>query len=321
MLVRVSIGSLAVLGLADVRLDAIPKTLYMLEYSATGCLGCCVFCAQSRASRADKRFLSRVIWPAVDLDKVISALSKCSSCFARVCVQTVLKPGFFREALSIVSRIVRACSLPVSLATTPVSRRLLLEARKVGVDILGVGLDAASPRVFAEVGKPYTFDLYMRFIGWGIAVFGRDKVYVHLIAGLGESLDELLAVMEKAYSMGARVALFNYTYTPGLPRHLPGIDVASYRALQIARLLLEEGYDPRRYIDFSKRPPQVKEQLPIDPRPALLTSGCPGCNRPFYNEGPLGPIYNYPSEELLLKDRSWIDQLRSIGVNIAWERR
>ena len=317
MLVRVSIGSLAVLGLANVRLDAIPKTLYMLEYSATGCLGCCVFCTQSRVSKTDKRFLSRVVWPVVDLDKVVSALSRCGSCFARVCVQTVLKPGFFREALSIVSRIVEACSLPVSLATTPVGKRMLWEARRVGVDALGVGLDAASPRIFAEVGKPYTFDLYMKFIEWGVAVFGQNNVYVHLIAGLGESLNELLAIMEKVYSMGARVALFNYTYTPGLPQHLPGIDVVSYRALQIARLLLEEGYNPKRYIDFSKKPPQVKEQLPIDPKAALLTSGCPGCNRPFYNEGPLGPIYNYPSEELLLKDRSWIDQLRSIGVNIV----
>jgi len=26
------------------------------------------------------------------------------------------------------------------------------------------------------------------------------------------------------------------------------------------------------------------------------TSGCPGCNRPFYNESPRGPIYNYPKK-------------------------
>jgi len=25
-----------------------------------------------------------------------------------------------------------------------------------------------------------------------------------------------------------------------------------------------------------------------------LTSGCPNCNRPYYNEKPSGPIYNYP---------------------------
>ena len=317
MLIRVSLGSLAVLGLVDAKLDAVPKTLYILEYSAKGCLGHCVFCTQSKTSKTDKKFLSRVAWPAIDLDEVVFALGKCRNCFARVCIQTVLKQGFFREALSIASRVLETCSLPVSLTTTPVGRRLLWEAWRAGVDSLGVGLDAASPRVFARAGKPYTFDLYMRFIGWGVAVFGRGNVYVHLIAGLGESLDELLAVMEKVYSMGARVALFNYTYTPGLPLRLPGIDVVSYRVLQIARLLLEEGYNPRHYIDFSKKPPKVKEQLPIDPRRALLTSGCPGCNRPFYNEGPLGPIYNYPSEELLSKDKSWADQLRSIGVNVG----
>jgi biotin synthase len=31
------------------------------------------------------------------------------------------------------------------------------------------------------------------------------------------------------------------------------------------------------------------------------TSGCPDCNRPFYNEKPGGPIYNY-SKELNVKE-------------------
>lgn len=26
----------------------------------------------------------------------------------------------------------------------------------------------------------------------------------------------------------------------------------------------------------------------------FMTSGCPNCNRPFYNESPLGPMYNFP---------------------------
>jgi biotin synthase len=25
-----------------------------------------------------------------------------------------------------------------------------------------------------------------------------------------------------------------------------------------------------------------------------MTSGCPNCNRPYYNETPSGPILNYP---------------------------
>ena len=28
----------------------------------------------------------------------------------------------------------------------------------------------------------------------------------------------------------------------------------------------------------------------------FLTSGCPDCNRPFYNEKPSGPLYNYPKK-------------------------
>ncbi|MEM4243701.1 MAG: radical SAM protein, partial [Candidatus Bathyarchaeia archaeon] len=39
----------------------------------------------------------------------------------------------------------------------------------------------------------------------------------------------------------------------------------------------------------------------------FLTSGCPACNRPFYNEKPSGPIYNYPravrSEEIKMIKR------------------
>jgi biotin synthase len=27
---------------------------------------------------------------------------------------------------------------------------------------------------------------------------------------------------------------------------------------------------------------------------AFETSGCPGCNRPYYTSRPKGPIYNYP---------------------------
>ena len=32
----------------------------------------------------------------------------------------------------------------------------------------------------------------------------------------------------------------------------------------------------------------------IEDTNAFLTSGCPGCNRPYYTSRPSGPIYNYP---------------------------
>jgi biotin synthase len=41
----------------------------------------------------------------------------------------------------------------------------------------------------------------------------------------------------------------------------------------------------------------VSEQLmqeALDNGTPFQTSGCPGCNRPYYNEKPSGPIFNYP---------------------------
>jgi biotin synthase-related radical SAM superfamily protein len=32
------------------------------------------------------------------------------------------------------------------------------------------------------------------------------------------------------------------------------------------------------------------------------TSGCPDCNRPFYNESPGETIYNYPTIDMALTD-------------------
>jgi biotin synthase len=36
----------------------------------------------------------------------------------------------------------------------------------------------------------------------------------------------------------------------------------------------------------------------IDSGVPFLTSGCPGCNRPYYNERPGGPLYNFPRQLL-----------------------
>jgi biotin synthase len=43
----------------------------------------------------------------------------------------------------------------------------------------------------------------------------------------------------------------------------------------------------------------------------FLTSGCPNCNRPYYNEKPSGPIYNYP-RGLTEKEFSFI--LHELGL-------
>jgi biotin synthase len=41
------------------------------------------------------------------------------------------------------------------------------------------------------------------------------------------------------------------------------------------------------------------------------TSGCPNCNRPYYNEKPSGPIYNYPRE---LNEKELLDVQKQLGL-------
>jgi biotin synthase len=79
----------------------------------------------------------------------------------------------------------------------------------------------------------------------------------------------------------------------------PALDV--YRRVQLARYLIVNGKvraedmrfdNESRLVDFgvckSLLISVVESGLPF------LTSGCSDCNRPFYNEKPSGPLYNYP---------------------------
>jgi len=312
--VRVSIGSLARLGMTKIRAAEEPTTLYMLQYSPGGCLGSCLFCSQARGSSPER--LSRITWPHVSLGEVLNKLRESPRVFKRLCFQTVLKPCFVEETLCI-TRLLAETGLPISVAITPVHHRILEELHATGVERLGVGLDAATPSVAARVAKPYPWRIYMKFIGEAVEVFGEGRVHVHLVAGLGETLRDMLGTMKRLYAMGAKVALFRYTPVPGLPR-LPGIGVAEYRALQLARLLLEHGLDPEDYLDFTASPPRALWRPPLPPgvvARAFLTSGCPGCNRPFYNESPRGPIYNYPSLRMLSSQLEVVKrQLEELGA-------
>ncbi len=312
--VRVSIGSLARLGIARIRAVEEPTTLYMLQYSPGGCLGSCLFCSQARGSFPER--LSRITWPRVSLGEVLNRLHESPGVFERLCFQTVLKPGFAWETLCI-AKLLTKTGMPVSVAITPVHRGILEELHAAGVERLGVGLDAATPSVAARVAKPYPWRIYMEFIRGAVEVFGGGRVHVHLVAGLGETPRDMLRTMKRLYAMGAKVALFRYTPVPGRPR-LPGIGVAEYRALQLARLLLEHGLDPEDYLDFTASPPRALRRPPLSPGDvagAFLTSGCPGCNRPFYNESPRGPIYNYPSPRMLSSQLEVVKrQLEELGA-------
>jgi biotin synthase len=97
-------------------------------------------------------------------------------------------------------------------------------------------------------------------------------------------------------------ALFAFTPIRGTALEMkPQPNVAAYRRLQLARHLIVKGmarYSNMRFdfdgkvVDFGIDGEKLK--LVVESGEPFLTSGCPGCNRPFYNEKPSGPLFNYP---------------------------
>lgn len=317
MLIRASIGTLAQLSMADIKMIEAPTTAYLLQYSPYGCSASCTFCSQSKKSSSNKDMLSRIRWPTVELDEIIRGIIQNEGKFKRICIQSILKERFEEELLFIVKRMRKAgIRLPISLSISPVNKDFLLKAKEVGVDFVGIGLDAASPRVFAEVKKPYSWDEYWNSIRDSTGILGRRRVNVHLIFGLGETEAELAKAMQRIYSAGAEVSLFAFTPVAGTPTEGKGRpDVVRYRIAQILRFLLSKGYELKEVAYFEgdkvvlRKGPWLRGI-----EAAFLTSGCPGCNRPFYNESPK-LIYNYPSFTLLERDLSTLrEQLSKAGL-------
>jgi len=298
MLVRASIGTLASLGLAEVKVAVPLLTAYLLQYSVMGCEAACAFCSQSSLNSCSKELLSRITWPPIEIERLLHALVVRKP-FQRVCLQTVLKEGFYEELLEVVREVTSSVRLPLSVATTPISRGKLRELKELGVERIGIGLDACSPEVFKRVHKPYTWDRYLSFITDALKVFGRGRVCVHLIVGLGESLEDYVHLLARLKDMGAEVALFAFTPVPGTPMAThPPPPLEIYRVFQAVRQLIYEGYAPEEILSGRGLWEIQRTEAAWK---AFLTSGCPSCNRPFYNGRVTSP-YNYPSKELLARD-------------------
>jgi biotin synthase len=292
--IQVSIGTAAVLGLTDIAMAAAPTTAYLMLGGR--CLMNCAFCAQARASAGSTRHLSRVTWPEYDLDAVTGPLSAAVARgeIRRACLQVTVTADAFAQSLAILRTVKAAADVPFDLAILPQDLDQVRQLVDAGADHIGFGLDAASERVFCQVkGGSWTRSLAL-IEGTARAFPGRAAV--HLIVGLGETGRELVERIQWAHDLGVTVGLFAFTPVPGA--HLAGQpppSLAAYRRMQAARWLIV--HDQVRIEDmvFDAQGQLVGLGAPPPPAgEAFRTSGCPDCNRPFYNEQPGGPLYNYP---------------------------
>ncbi|MBO3803656.1 MAG: radical SAM protein [Candidatus Brockarchaeota archaeon] len=288
------------------RLDVKPTTAHLMIPG--NCAFRCGYCAQAAGSTA-RNALSRISWPTFEDEEVLNSLSRRESLFQRVCVQVVHGRDWVARALDAVSAL-SSLSLPISLAARPMQADLAEKFFDAGVDRLGLSIDAASPGIYEEL-RSGCLERDLSLVEEAAERF-RGRLSTHLIVGLGEREDELVRVMAKLNLSGVKIALFAFTPCPGtkMAKH-PAPDYKKYRRAQVALYLIERGmardfeFDSKGQVTFFGR--DWEDLKPILEPSAFMTSGCPGCNRPFYNERPSRRMYNYPRP---LSDVEFEEELR-----------
>jgi biotin synthase-related radical SAM superfamily protein len=311
--IRVSIGSAIVLGLTRGTLDAKPTTIYLLTYRPSKCYANCGFCPQAKTSKSKADMLSRISWPPFPTEQVLKGIEHVAKrgAIKRVCIQALNYPTVFNDLLSLTKEIRLRTKIPISISCQPLNRRQMEMLAEIGVNRVSVALDAATEELFNVVkgvsaNGPYTWKSQLKALKEAVQTFGKGSVSTHLIAGLGENEKELIQIIQWCVDTGVYPSLFAFTPIRGtaLENH-PQPSLSYYRRIQIARFLIIQGKtrcENMRFngdnclIDFGVPEEQIRDVIRTG-RP-FVTSGCPGCNRPYYNERPGGPLYNYPRPPL-----------------------
>ncbi len=308
--IRVSIGTAVILGLEQMQLDAQPTTAYLMLYTEGRCLANCGFCPQARESKARIDSLARIFWPKYQLPEVKKAFESLpeSNIFERLCVQVINYAGFFEDLVGVINAL-NHFDIPISISVQPLKERQLNQLHQLGVDRVGIPLDAATKALFygakgIEAKGPYKWERNLENLRIAQKIFGNEKVSTHLIIGLGETEFEAVQFLQKMIDSHVLPALFTFTPIRGTRfEKMSRPSLFQYRKIQLARFLLlkrqcriedfsfnKEGD----IIDFGRPMEQLKEV--IHKGTPFLTSGCPGCNRPYYNERPGETLYNYPKQ-------------------------
>lgn len=312
----------------------------LLTYS-NGCVGRCAYCGLSRSRRLnvpwhDYSFI-RVDWPVVRLDEVLERIDDCPH-IERVCVSMITHRRASEDCLTVVKRIREHIDSISGLITpTIVDDDWLKELKISGADKVGIAIDAATPELFEKlrgrgVGGPHKWDKYWKTVEEAVDVFGRYNVGIHLIVGLGETEEEMVRTIQRAYDLGALTHLFSFFPEEGsLMGNHKQPPIGQYRRIQLSRYLINKGilrgeemrFDEHgRIVDFGIDKDFLMQV--VESGLPFMTSGCSSkkrenaCNRPFSDFTPyqafIGEMRNFPfvpnKEDVKIIKRQLLDYSR-----------
>jgi biotin synthase len=300
-----------------------------MTYRRGRCRANCLFCPQAKRSRSRLDLLSRVSWPSYPTRQVFERIHDDGGerRIKRICLQALNYPGVFDDLESLIRTAKQLTNVPISVSCQPLNTQNTRRLAEAGAERITVSLDAATEKLFdetkgASAGGAYRWASQFELLKDAVGIFGRGKVGTHLIVGLGESELEMMSTVQECVDLGVLPALFALTPVRGTPlegRSQPSIE--AYRRIQAARALILQGtttidrmrFDGRgELLSFGVDEKTIRRV--VRSGKPFLTSGCPDCNRPYYNEKPSGPIYNYPRS---MTEREIFEVMAQLGLKKA----
>lgn len=296
---RVSSGSAAVLGLRPLAMDAAPTTAYLMV--GERCRRNCAFCAQARESHAPVEALSRVTWPVFDAHHVAQAVARAYSKgqIARACFQVTARDGALEAVEEAVGALAAETTAPICVSAVPRNLGDVADLLKLGAERVTMALDAATPELYRRV-KGGSWERTWELLLTSAARY-PGRIGTHLIVGLGEAEADMARLMQRLADARITIGLFAFTPVPGTAMaevEPPALEC--YRRVQAARWLMVQGRVRAEGFAFdgdgrlrSYGLDECALRAALEGGEAFRTAGCPGCNRPYYNERPGGVMYNY----------------------------
>ncbi len=314
-MIRLSQGTAACLGLKNIRMDAAPTTAYLLY--GERCQMSCAFCPQARGKEGNgengeqekngelgkketMHRLGRVTWPPFSRQDLLARLPRAAAGgLKRICMQGVKSAAGNAEMLQFIEEIKAVSTLPLCVSTWVETEEEVAQLFEAGVERVSIALDIVNPLAYTRFktgSLKRRCDLLLN-----CARLWPGRMSTHIIVGLTETEEECVTLMEKILQAGIRVALFAFTPLKGTAlAALPAPQLGIYRRIQAAHFLLQKElispstmcFKDGRIQSFGLSGRLLQEYLRSGA--AFQTSGCPDCNRPYYNERPGGVIYNYP---------------------------
>ena len=320
--VRISMAAAIELGLKPGRMfrGSSCGCINLLQNYPEGCFANCSYCglARERPGLAEDNTFIRVAWPLLPMDLVTEKIAEkeAASSVGRVCVSQVHARRSYDDLVDMIGRVHRAApAVPISalVSATTLDEERLGCIQGAGADIIGVGLDAATPELFHEtrgrgVTGPHTWDQHFEIVRLARRMYGPWNVNCHIIVGLGESDRDLVELFEMLQAEQIAAYLFSFNSEPGtVLQDRPRAPISRLRRVQLVKRLLETGqvdggrisYDDQgmiREIAAASGPVQEAIQSGVP----FMTDGCPdragnvACNRPFGSYRPGEEFRDYP---------------------------